>query len=141
MEFQVPQFIEHKAKIVGFLTFTQFLYIGGAGGICFILYFSIGKTNFLLFIFLTIVLFLLAIALAFGKIEGRPLAVVFGNFLKFYFMPKKYFWKTKEIPPKIITKKIEMKIEEEKKIETSPLKLIERSQLKKLSTQLETKTR
>jgi len=139
MEFQVPQFIEHKPKIVGPLTFGQFIYVGIAGGICFILYFSIGKTSFFLFLFISIILFLTAGALAFGKIGGRSLPIVLGNFLKFYFTPKRYFWKTKEMPPKIIMKKMETKKEE--KLEETPLKIAEGSQLKKLSTKIETRMR
>lgn len=139
MQFQVPQFIEHQPKIVGPLTFGQFIYIGIAGGICFFLWFTIGKTNFSLFLLISIILFLTASVLAFGKIGGRSVPVVFGNFLKFYFTPKRYFWKTKEMPPKLIMRKVEPKKEE--KIEETPLKIAERSQLKKLSTQIETKTR
>lgn len=140
MEFQVPQFIEQQPKIIGPLTFGQFVYIGAAGAICFILYFIIGKTNFFLFILVAIVLFFIAFSLAFGKIGGRSLPVVLGNFLKFSIAPKRYLWKTKEVPPKLIMKKVEIKKEKEK-IEETPLKIAEKSQLKRLSTQIETKLR
>jgi len=141
MEFQVPQFIEHKPKIVGPLTFGQFVYIGIAGGICLFLWLLIGKKNFFLFVFASVILFLIAAVLAFGKIEGRPIPTMFGNFLKFQLlMPRRYFWKTKETPPKLIMKKIETKKEEEK-IEETPLKIGEKSYLKNLSIKIETKTR
>jgi hypothetical protein len=139
MEFQVPQFIEHKPKIVGPLTFGQFIFIGIAGGICFFLWFSIGKTNFFLFVFISIVLFLTSGILAFGKMGGRPLPQMIGNYLKFSLMPKRYLWKTKEMPPRIIMKKMEPKKEEE--FEETPLKIGERSKLKNLSIKIETKMR
>ncbi len=38
MEFQVPQFTEHEAKILGPLTFRQIIYVGTGGGIGLFLY-------------------------------------------------------------------------------------------------------
>ena len=38
MQFQVPQFIEVEDKIVGPLTFKQFIYLAGGGGVIAILY-------------------------------------------------------------------------------------------------------
>ena len=38
MQFQVPQFIEIEDKIFGPLTFKQFIYLAGGGGLCFLLY-------------------------------------------------------------------------------------------------------
>jgi len=137
MEFQVPQFIERKPKIIGPLTFGQFVYIAIAGAIFFILYYSIAETNFLLFLFISIIVFLTAFAFAFGKIGGRSLPVVLINFFEFCLAPKRYFWGKKEVPLKLIMKKIERK-EGREEAEEIPLKIAERNQLKKLSTQIET---
>ena len=38
MQYQLPQFIDIEDKIVGPLTFKQFIYIAGGAGICFIAY-------------------------------------------------------------------------------------------------------
>lgn len=141
MRFTVPQFIEHEAKIVGPLTFKQFVYIGFAGFVCFILYFSLGKTNFFLFLLLTIVLMLTALALAFLKIGGRSLPIILGNFLKFSFSSKMYLWKKKEAPIIVFKKVKKIKKEEKKEEEELPLKIAEKSRLKKLSAQIETKTK
>ncbi len=62
MNFQVPQFIEHEAKIVGPFTLKQFMYVGAAGGISLVLYFSAPR---LVFILGTIVLGGISLALAF----------------------------------------------------------------------------
>lgn len=141
MRFTVPQFIEHEAKIVGPLTFKQFVYIGFAGAICFILYFSLGKTNFFLFLLLAMVLMSTAIGLAFLKIGGRSLPTILGSFLKFSFSSKMYLWKKKEAPIIIFKKVKKPKKEEKKEEEELPLKIAEKSLLKKLSTKIETQTK
>jgi len=135
MRFTVPQFIEHEAKIVGPLTFRQFIFIGIAGGICFILYFT---APFQIFLLAAVVLGGGAATFAFLKIGGRSLPTVLGNFSKFFISPKIYIWKKKEVKFEVFKK--EEKIIEEKEAEL-PLKIAEKSQLKKLRTQVETKTK
>ncbi len=129
MQFTVPQFIEHETKIVGPLTFKQFAYIGGAGTICFILYFSLGKTNFLLFLLLSLILLVGGSALAFLKIGGKALPSLLANFLKFSASPKIYLWGKKEAPLMVF-----------KKVEEIPLKIAKDSKLKKIKIQIDTKT-
>ena len=135
MRFTVPQFIEMEAKIVGPLTFRQFIFIGIAGAICFVLYFTF---PFSLFLLATIVLGSGAVAFAFLKIGGRGLPTILGNFLKFSLAPKIYLWGKKEVPTEVFKK--EMAKAEEKK-EELPLKIADKSRLKKLRTQIETKTK
>ena len=95
MRFTIPQFIEHEAKIAGPLTFKQFMYVGGAGATIFVLYFSMAKTNFALFLFLALVITLVALAMAFVKIGGRTLLTILANLFRFLIAPKKYIWKHK----------------------------------------------
>lgn len=135
MRFTVPKFIEHEAKIVGPLTFKQFIFIGMAGGICFILYFTV---PFSIFLIASLFLGVGAIALAFLKIGGRSLPTILGNFLKFSISPKMFIWRKIEAPIKIFKKG---KVKKEAAEEELPLKIAERSQLKKLRTQIETKTK
>ena len=80
MQFQVPQFIEQKAKIIGPLTFQQFLYFLIASGISFFAYFSLPR---ILFFLVLIITFIIAAAFAFVKIEGRPLQTVLSNLVFF----------------------------------------------------------
>ena len=140
MQFVVPQFIEHEAKIIGPLTFKQFIYIGGAGGVCFVLYFMV---SFPVFILSCIVLGGAAIALSFLKIGGRTLPTILGNFLRFSLMPKMYIWHKKEQAIAVYEKeeKVVKKKKKEEEEEELPLKIAEKSQLKKLRTQIETKTK
>jgi len=135
MRFTLPQFVEHEAKIVGPLTFKQFTFVGVAGAICFILYFSVSFSLFLIGCF---ILGGGALALGFLRIGGRPISVVFGNFLKFRISPKIFIWRKIKAPIKIF-KKEKIKKEEEK--DELPLKIAEKSQLKKLHTQVETQSK
>ena len=89
-QFTVPQFIEHEAKIVGPLTFKQFVFIGVAGAICFIFYFTV---PFFVFILLSIAIMLGGFALAFLKSGGRTLPIVLKNFFSFSTAPNIYLWK------------------------------------------------
>lgn len=134
MRFTVPQFIEREPKIVGPLTFKQFIFIGIAGAICFLLYLTLPFSLFLISSFL---FFGGALALAFLEIGGRPLPTVLANFLRYSLTPKMYIWKKKEISIKMVEKK---KIEREKE-EELPLKIAEKSQLKRLRTKIETQTK
>lgn len=137
MRFTVPQFIEHESPIVGPLTFRQFIYVGTAGGIVFVLYFSLGKTNFFLFLILSIILMAGGTVLAFIKIGGRGLPTILANFFRFSLSPKMYIWKKKEQRVEVF-KRVEVK-KEERAEEELPLKIAGESRLKKLGVQIETK--
>lgn len=135
MRFTIPQFIEHEPKIVGPLTFKQFIFVGIAGAVCFVIYFS---APFYIFLITSVVLGTGSLALAFVKIGGRSLPVILANFLKFNLTPKIYIWRKAEMPIRIVKKAPKKKKEEEEEL---PLKIAERSQLKKIRTQIETKTK
>jgi hypothetical protein len=137
MRFAVPQFIEHEAKIFGPFTFGQFIYIGVAGGACFILFFILPTP---LFIAASVILLGGALSLIFLRINGRPIPLILGSFIKFIFTPKMYIWKKKETMITAI-KKQPMKKKEREDEEELPLKIAGDSQLKKLRTHIETKTR
>ena len=133
-EYIVPQFIEREPKIIGPFTFKQFIYVGMAGAICFIFYFSI---PFHFFILATIFLMSGALALAFLKISGRSLPIILANFLKFSVSPRIYLWKIKGGSLKFLKKEVKKEVA---KKELS-LKFAEKSRLKELSTKVETKTK
>jgi len=138
MQFIVPQFIEHEAKIIGPLTFKQFIFIGAAGAICFVLYLLIAKTSFFLFLLLSIIIFGAGASLALLKIGGRDLPAILISFLRFSFGSKIYIWKKKGSPITFF-KKVEIK--KESKEGEFPLKIAEKSQLKKIRTEIEMKTK
>lgn len=87
--FQVPQFIDQKPKIVGPLTLPQFFYIAGAAGIIFACFYIF---NFFLWILIGIVVVGIAVALAFGKINGQEMPAVIGAGIKYLIQPRMYTW-------------------------------------------------
>ena len=134
MRFTVPQFIEHEPKIVGPLTFKQFMFIGGAAVACFVVYFSAPFTVFIIscFVFEGI-----AFAFAFLKINGIPLSAMLINFLKFNLSPRMYLWKKGEGPiGTVVGGKL---TKEEIPEDELPLKIGGASRLKNIKTKIETK--
>ena len=134
MRFTVPQFIEREAKIIGPLTFKQFLYVGAAGLVCFIVYFSFSFDVFLMscFFFGGI-----ASAFAFLHIDGIPLTKFLWNFFKYSLSPKAYLWKKGGVEGIKIQEKIEIQGDEAEKISLS---VGGKSSLKNIKTKIETKT-
>jgi len=134
MQFTVPKFIEMETKIVGPFTFKQFIFVGIAGAILFILYFSI---PFIFFLFAALIVMPIAMALAFLRIGGQPLPTILKNFFTFSTSPKLYLFRKGVLPPKLIPKK---EIPKEK-IEEPVLKITRKGLLQKLSAQVETRTK
>lgn len=86
MQYPVPQFTDVEDKIIGPLTFRQFMILAVVGTIIVVAY-SATKSTVLLVI--TVILFgLPAIALAFGKMNGRPLYNAILPMLQYALNPK-----------------------------------------------------
>jgi len=88
--FQVPQFIDQKAKIVGFLTLPQFIYLASGGGIIFI---TFKIFSFFFFLLIAIIVGALAISLAFVKINGQEMPKVLLAGISYLWNPRIYTWK------------------------------------------------
>ncbi len=97
MQFQVPQFIEVEDKIFGPLTFRQFAYLAGAAGATVALYSFLPLFFALLFAAPIVVL---ALALAFYKVNNRPFIYVLEAALRYAISKKLYLWKHEEKAPK-----------------------------------------
>jgi hypothetical protein len=96
MRFQVPQFIEIEDKIIGPLTIKQFIYIAGGAGLSFLIYFVLDS---LIFSILPIVLVMaVSAALAFYKVNNRPLIDVVQSAVGYFLGNKLYIWKKVEKP-------------------------------------------
>lgn len=90
MQFQVPQFTDVEDKIIGPLTLKQFIYLGGAGGICVVIYtFVPTGLNFLLMAPVAI----FGGLLAFYKKDGKSFVQILEAFLKYTLASKLYVWK------------------------------------------------
>ncbi len=93
-QFQVPQYIDIEGKILGPLTIRQTLIVVVAGGIVFLLRFVLEAY---LLIPIGAVLGVSALALAFIKINGRPLLDFIASFFTYLLFPRLYIWKKKGI--------------------------------------------
>lgn len=99
MRFQVPQFIEVEDKPFGnILTIRQFIYLLGGAGASFIIYQLVGSFFLSAIIALPVVGF--AIALAFVKINNKPLINTVEAAFNYYIGSKLYIWKKVEKPIK-----------------------------------------
>lgn len=88
--FQVPQFIDQKPKIIGPLTLPQFFYIAAAGGLVFTTFYIF---NFFLWFIVSAVLIAIAVALAFGKINGQSFPSIILSAVKYSVQPQMFTWK------------------------------------------------
>ncbi|KUK49698.1 MAG: hypothetical protein PWQ56_285 [Patescibacteria group bacterium] len=131
MQYRVPQFIEHEAKILGPLNVKQSMTIGVVLVICFFLYFSVGQANFFLFILLAGLLTGIALAISFYKIEGQSLPVVMKNWMNFNMVPKLYLWRRKQSPVFLSTERERRDLVVDKK-EKSPLKMRDEGKIEDL---------
>ena len=96
MRYEVPQFIEIEDKIVGPLTWRQFVYIaGGVGGSALSWFFL----PTIVAIPIAVVLLVLAALLAFYKYNKQPFVVLLEAFISYNFRNKLYIWKKREKAP------------------------------------------
>jgi hypothetical protein len=97
MEYQVPQFIEVEDKLIGSLTFRQFIYLAGAGGLC-IVFFVYLPIVFSLVFSAAIVAF--AVTLAFYRVNGKTFIEMLEAGFTYYTGGKFFLWKHHEQTPK-----------------------------------------
>jgi len=112
MQFQVPQFIETEDKIIGPLTIKQFLFIAGAAGICFMLFYVV---QFWLWTIMALIIISIGLAFAFVRINGQPLEKIFFSAIRFLIQPKLYLWQREAIVEEVTlpeTKEIKEQREE-----------------------------
>lgn len=94
MRFEVPQFIEIEDKIIGPLTWKQFVYVAGGVGILVILYFTL---PLILFVVVGIPFAILSASLAFHKVNSRPFSVFLEAFVSYAKNSKLYLWRKGEV--------------------------------------------
>jgi hypothetical protein len=104
MRYQTPQFIEEDEKLFGPLTFRQFVYLVGGLGISFIVYKSF---PFLIALLIIIPIMMLALALAFYKVNERPFIDTMEAAFYFVFSRKLYTYRK-------VNKPIKQEIESQK---------------------------
>lgn len=111
MRFEVPQFIDIEDKIFGPLTFKQFIYIAGGGGLCYAVY-------KLLPIYFAVPIMLalagMAWALAFYKLNNQPFINIAQAFVIYLTKNKLYVWKKEPKKPEQV--RIQPKVVEQPKV-------------------------
>jgi hypothetical protein len=90
MQFKVPQNIDLQDKVIGPMTMIQFLYVLGGGVADYLLFIAIGSG--VVFWVLAIPIALIALALAFLKIQEQPLSHFITAGLVYYNRPKQRRW-------------------------------------------------
>lgn len=90
MRFEVPQFIEIEDKIFGPLTWKQFVYVAGGGGLAAVLFFF---TPFIIFVLLGAPIIALSFLLSFYPINNRPFATFLESAVKYFQGSKLYLWR------------------------------------------------
>ncbi|MBI1984703.1 MAG: PrgI family protein [Candidatus Wildermuthbacteria bacterium] len=135
MQFQIPQFIEREAKVIGPLTFRQFIYIAIPGAVAFFFYFT---APFAVFVAATAILGLIGFALAFMKTGGRSFPELLVSALRFGMSPKTYIWKKEKAKTKPDVAAYAPPPLEEGGIATKVV-LVQKSKVKDLATKVETK--
>ena len=138
MRFAVPQFIEYETKLIGPLSFRQFVFVAVAAVICVALYFLTKGVGFFFFLILAVIVLGIGASLAFLKINGQGLPTVLLNFFRFSLGSRFYIWKKEGA---LITFSKEMEIKKGGKEEKSLLKSTGTSRLRKIRTKIETETK
>ena len=93
MQFKVPQFLEIEDKIFGPFTFSQFVYLAGGAGLCYVLFKLLG------FLFGAIPILLVAgfaLALTFYRPNSKPLVNMLESAVKYSMQDKLYIWKKRK---------------------------------------------
>jgi hypothetical protein len=135
MQFQLPQFIEKETGFLGPLTVRQTVIFAFAAGGALFAWILFGKSNFMIFIAISVLLASGAGALSFLKINGLNLTTVLKNFLSFLSSSKLYLWKRKEVTV-YYEKKAAAPAKKELGTE-SPLRIASASKIKDLNKKIE----
>jgi len=104
VNFQVPQFIEVEDKVVGPLTFKQFIYLAGGAGLAFVFYAMLGWYLGMVPIILVLAF---SFALAFYKINDRPFIYMAEAYIRYLASNKLYIWK-KDLNKQAVKKSAEL---------------------------------
>lgn len=90
MQFKVPQFLDIEDKIFGPFTFSEFVYLAGGAGICFVIYRAWGL---LIGIIPMLAVAGFSAALVFYRPNSKPFIDMLEAGFKYIFQYKLYIWK------------------------------------------------
>jgi len=130
VQFQVPQYIEVEDKIIGPLSLKQFMYLGGAAGIAYILF---KKLPWFIGLPLIGLVAGFALMLAFYPKEkfGRPFVEILQSGFKYITHNRLYTWK--RVAPKITNNPQQATSNQQSRNFTMPIPTVSEGKLKDLS--------
>lgn len=94
MRFNVPKYIDIEDKIFGPLTFKQFVYLVGGGGLCVIVLWLSPSTLISAPLIVLVVSF--SLALAFWDYNGKPFIYTVKAVFQYLTSARTYVWKRRE---------------------------------------------
>lgn len=139
MQYLVPQFIERESRIVGPLSFKQVIFLGAAGGLSLAVWFLFPTAVAMVLICLIVAA---AVALAFWKPHGRPLAEIIVSAFRHFISTRQYLWQRQSVEDLPIISSEDEKINDIKlnlEDQQALMELSPRSRLEKLKTRIESK--
>ncbi len=134
MQFKVPQNIQMEDKIIGPLTMKQFVYLLVGGMVT---YATIKSYNTTMFLFVGLPVGILALCLAFIKIQDQPFSKFILSLVSYLLKPKQRVWQKDRIVYATSSPIVQEKVGKDKK-QFAP-KEVEKSELEKLSYILDTR--
>ncbi len=94
MRFEVPQFVDVEDKIFGPFTWKQFVYLAGGTGAAFIIFITL---PFFFFVLFGGPLIAFSLALAFYRVNNRPLSYMIEAVFTFFTSGKQYRWRKEQV--------------------------------------------
>jgi hypothetical protein len=104
MQFKVPQFLDIEDKIFGPFTFSEFVYLVGGAGLCFIIFKLLG---FWLGVIPILIVGGSALALTFYRPNDKPLVNMIEAGMKFAMQNKLYIWERRKYKKSVVKASIE----------------------------------
>ena len=138
MNFTIPQFIEMESKVVGPLTFKQFVFVAIGTSLSFMIYFSVGKASMPLALAIIAMVEGAACTFAFVKIDGIEIMMVLRHYFAFSTSARIFLWQSFELPNQLVVAQEKITLQKAPssvKIEITAKK----DSLKKIRDYLETK--
>lgn len=105
MNFQVPQFTDVEDRVLGPLSFKQFLYVTGGFGLGYLFFEFLSSWPLVLKVIPVILAGGFGLALAFYKVNNQPLINVLESAFNYYTHAQLYLWK-KSQPASRVSKEL-----------------------------------
>jgi hypothetical protein len=93
LQFEVPQFIEREAQLIGPFSVKQAAILGLAGAVLFVMWTTMEKW---LFFIVSPFVVIGTLGIVFLKVNGRPAINAITSFFSFFVSPQLYIWQKRK---------------------------------------------